>query len=122
MCELYRNNENFFRDYLIFPLLKDVDIADKNFRGEIYQTFYYFLENVLLDQTDIQYLDFEIKKSKDNIIYKLIAKNLITALWFISIFPEDPTDIIEANIFILDNKRYIFDYDKNKLLIEDFSE
>lgn len=120
MGELYKQNQNFFNDYLLFPLLKDIDISDKNFKGEIYSTFIYFLENVLEDEADIQYLDFDITKKDDH--YKLIAKNLVSALWFSSIFPTDLTSVFESNIFIFENKKYVFDYDKNKLLIEDFNE
>jgi hypothetical protein len=120
MGQLHKQNENFFTDYLLFPLLKDLDISDKNLKGEIYSTFFYFLENVLEDETDLQYLDFDITKKDD--YYKLIAKNLVSALWFSSIFPDDPTSVLDSNIFVLDNKKYMFDYDKNKLLIEDFGE
>jgi len=112
MGRIYKWNKNPFQDFLIMGMWYGNNIADKEFEADIYVGFSTILE-YLIPEKDSQYLDFEIKKN--NNYFKVVGKNIITALWLSGIFPKNPKTVLNANEFIVKNIKYKFDSKTNRL-------
>ena len=113
MATTYIWDINPIQDILMKMLLSNVDISLGEEKQEIYNIFTYLLENFLKNKNDLIYLDFDIKKRKN--FYKLIPNNLLSGLWFLGYFPDNPNQIIQKNEFTFDNKKYSFN-NKTKIL------
>ena len=113
MATIYRWNKNPFRDFLLQSLIYNIDISDKNLKGDVNNTFNYILENILENEEDAVYLDFNITK-KDN-YFKLTGKNAISALWFSGILPKNPSEIFKQDTFIFGNRKYTYNKRTKKL-------
>jgi hypothetical protein len=113
MASLYRYGTNPFRDFLLDSLLIDIDISTKKTKKDIDTAFKYILENVLINNNEIVYLDFEIIKEGE--YYKVHGKNSVSALWLSGFFPSDASIIVKSNTFIIGNKKYVFDKKTNEL-------
>jgi len=107
MGSKYKWGINPFRDFLIASLLYGADVSDENLIDEIGNTFLLILENVLENENDAVYLDFEIIEENDHI--KVVGKNAPTALWLSGLIPKGDVDnLLKHNIFIVKNKKYVF--------------
>lgn len=116
MAEKYIFGSNVFQDYLISILLRhdiNIDISTKETKEDL-NNVYTFILSSIYQKSDVVYLDFKIKKKKNN-CYKIVGKNFISALWFSGIFPINIDETIYNNFFISDNKRYTYNKKKNKL-------
>ena len=113
MGRIYKWSTNPFQDFLFRSILFDTDIADKEYEADIYVGFATILEYLIKEKRDIEYLDFEIKKK--NTYFKVVAKNIITALWLSGIFPNNPKQVMETNVFMLENIKYMFNKKTKKL-------
>jgi hypothetical protein len=58
-------------------------------------------------------LDFEITKKGD--YFKLVGKNAVSAMWLSGIIPYDTQAALTNNVFIVRNKKYVFDNKTKKL-------
>lgn len=115
MAKYYKFNENILQDALFENLLNNIDISTKNFQENLKKDIESFLKKILKDETFIKNLDFNIVN--DDNYYRVIANNLITALWFSGIFPLNIGEIIIKKIFIHEDKIYEFDKKNNILVI-----
>ena len=109
----YVYNKNPFRDFLLESLMMDVDISTKEAKRDINSAFRYILGNILINEKEMVYLDFEII-NKDN-HFKLQGKNSISALWLTGFFPSDATLIIKSTTFVIGNRKYVFNKETNEL-------
>lgn len=109
----YKWEINPFQDFLFGSIMNGVDISDKEVESEIYSAFSTILEYYVPDKFENQYLDFEIKNNKNS--FKVIAKNIVTALWLSGIFPKNPKKVIDNNEYILENTKYVFNKKTKKL-------
>lgn len=98
MGKEYNWNENPFQDFLFGSILNGVNISDKEVETEIFISFLTILEYYIPEKSENQHLDFEIKNKKGN--FKVIAKNIITALWLSGIFPDDSQQVLDDNEYI----------------------
>ena len=113
MGRTYKWKENPFQDYLFYSIMHDGDIADKKYEADIYSAFVSILDYMMQNKTDSHHLDFEIKK-KDT-YFKVVGKNMITALWLSGIFPHKPNELIESKEYVLENTKYRYNPKTKKL-------
>lgn len=113
MGSTYSWNINPFQDFLFRSLLYGTDIADKEFEADIYVGVSTILEYFVGDKKDFELLDFEIKKKND--YFRVVAKNVVTALWLSGIFPRDTKKVMETNEFVVDNVKYKYNIKSKKL-------
>lgn len=116
MNTVYRWNINPFQDLLLRTLMFDVDISDKKLKREINESLCFILENILYNEEDIIYLDFNITNKNGH--YKITGKNILTALWFSGIFPQDCESVLNNNNIIIGDKKYMFNQKTKNLTIE----
>ena len=114
MGSSYNWGINPFQDYLFRSILFDIDISNKKIEVDIYVEFITILEYFLSNNKYINYLDFEIKDNND--YYKIIGKNVISALWISGIFPKSPASVLKTNEFVLEDIKYKFNPKTNKLI------
>lgn len=105
--------ENLFRDYLMKLTNTELDIVDEEVQKDISSTFSYVLEHFLKKSSDIKYLNFEIIRTQE--YYKVIAHNMLTALWLTGIFIESNQEILTNNRLILENIEYVYNEKTKKL-------
>jgi hypothetical protein len=92
------------------------DITHYETINTIDETIVYLLENMGVNHEHINYLDYDIEpvdNDIDNI--KVIANNIITALWFSGIMPLDCDLIYKNNQMQYNGKLYKFDKQTKKL-------
>lgn len=112
MATIYRYNLNPFTDLLLKAMIYGVDISNKKTKQELNNSFTYILKNVLENEEDIVYLDFEI--SNNNNYFKVTGKNAISSLWLSGILPPNIQNTFN-NSFIIGNRKYRFNK-KTKIL------
>lgn len=120
-------NPNPIRDIINEILIKNLTNKDiDDVLNIIIEQIALFLKDVY--EIEIQkpiivenYLDFEIKTDKQGNKIKLLPKNLVTALWFFSLFPFDVQEVNITQKYIFDKKKYFFDYEKNCLMEENIN-
>ena len=114
MGRIYNVKENPFRDYLFYSIKYGANISDENYFPDIISAFTFILENILENPKDAVHLDFKVTQPKEG-HFKLVALNLISALWLCGIFPRSTQQVIADNMFELDNVLYKFDKRSKKL-------
>jgi len=99
---------NPFSDFMLESIVSGVDISKKKHFVDVYNACVLILETILTNPNDIKYLDFEIKGNNGYI--RLVANNLITALWLSGVFPNDVDLLVNRNVF--KTEEYVYRYDK----------
>ena len=95
---------NPFQDFLINSLYLNIDISNKIVKRDIDTAFKYILENLLRNEKEAVYLDFEIINNEN--YFRVRGKNSISALWLSGFIPNDATLIMKNNTFIIGDKKY----------------
>jgi len=116
MAREYFWGENPFRDYLVQLTSTGVDISQKDVEKDIFVIFSNILEVLIDKPSDITYLNFDIKEN--NGYCKIIANNILTALWLSGIFISSTKDILKNNRVELDGQEYIYNKKTKKLNIK----
>lgn len=117
MANKYVWGENPIKDFLVKSLIQGIDISKKQNVKEIEELFVSFYENFLPNENDVVYLDFQIKNDKfDN--FKIVANNIITALWLNGIIPNDTDGVLKANKIVYDDTKYTYNKKTKELKIE----
>ena len=109
----YKWNQNPVQDTLLQMVAIGVDISDKQFKRELNEIISLTIRNYILNEEDLVYLDFKIKKSET--YFKVMGNNIISALWLSGILPKNPTDVMEANECYYNGRKYTFDTKKKNL-------
>jgi hypothetical protein len=104
---------NPIQDVLLRTIMLDADISDVDMKGELNNIFTYILEQYMKDRGDLVYLNFDI--SKDDLHFKLVANNILTALWLSGVIPENSKAVLAKNECYVKNRKYTFD-EKTKIL------
>jgi len=117
MANNYIWNMNPIQDVLFKSLQADANLSDKKFKKDLHEIFVYILGNYLNNENDIVYLDFDIKKSDEH--YKVIGNNILTALWFSGVIPDDSYNVNENNVCYTNDKIYTFNPKTKTLKITD---
>jgi hypothetical protein len=116
MGSLYSFGYNPFEDYLIQLLIHDVDVSDEKMKPEIHNAFVYILQNIMNNERELIFLDFEIVKT--NKYYKILGKNAISALWLSGIFPLDVVQYVEENEFNIGDKLFEYNSETHELQLK----
>lgn len=106
MGNRYVLGNNPFQDFLLQYALYDVDLSDKKMKDDIHAAFTIILKNILNNENDAVYLDFDIIGEKNNI--KIIGKNAISAVWLSGFFVENPDQLLKNNKFRIGNRGYTY--------------
>lgn len=109
----YYIGENLIQDFLFQLLITGQDIASEKLQEAILQSISFLLENSGVNNKDLVYLDYKIKKTNE--YYKLIANNMITAIWFTGFFPDDVDKIFNKKEVIYDNIHFKYNSQTKKL-------
>jgi hypothetical protein len=116
MSELFDPNKNplsFILQQYVFHF--DQDIKNKKVKNNINNNFIEYISYQLNNQDDVKYLDYKIKADKTNSLIEIKAGNIVTALWFINIFPSNIEKILMDNEYILPKGKYKFNKRTKKL-------
>ena len=114
MGTLYKWNENPLRDFLFRIILLGDDITDKKIKEDIDDNINFLLSSMGVNERDLHYLDFELKKGYNDTV-RVIPKNVISALWFISILPNNCNSVNKKNSIIFYGKQYKFNKKTKRL-------
>lgn len=113
MGSKYEWGINPFQDFLFDSVENGVDISDVNMEVDLYVGFSTILKYYKNNETYEKFLDYEIKK--DDICFKVVAKNVLTALWLSGILPQNPEDVINNNKFVIGDREYKFNKKTKRL-------
>jgi hypothetical protein len=113
MASEYEFGINPFQDFLMESLMYEVDISNSEFVNEIKPSFRIILEDMLENPNEVLYLDFKILNEDGH--YKVIGMNSVSALWLSGIIVDNAELIIKNSNFKLDNRKYKYDVNTNKL-------
>lgn len=117
MASNYEWGINPFRDFLMSSLEYDVDISDKEIETDVYIGFTTILKYFNYDEKYEKFLDYEIRK--DDICFRLVPQNALTALWVSGIMPKNPDDILNNNKFEIGNREYKFNRKTKRLTFKE---
>ena len=113
MGSKYIWNINPVYDYLLGSIMYGSDIGNKQFEADIYSDIGFIIGEIIDNDDDLAYLDFEIKGDGNN--FTVIGRNVVTALWFSGIFVEDLEFVSKKNVFLIGNRKYRYNKKNNKL-------
>jgi hypothetical protein len=95
---------NPFQDFLMQSIIYGADLSNKRIKTDIHAAFAFILQNVLDNQNDVVYLDFDIVGDKNNI--KVVGKNAVSAVWLSGVFPDNIDLMLKKNVFRIGNRIY----------------
>lgn len=121
MGDNYVFGENVLRDFLMQLQLLGNDISSQDFQEGIEENTKYILMNMGVHPEDMQYLDFKFKKYGEGHV-RLMPKNIVTALWFIGVFPENCETAFLTNSVIYYGLKYKFNKKTKRLTWERIKE
>ena len=75
---------------------------------------FHVMENIK-NQNDIEYFDFLLKFDKFGDKIEVVPKNILTALWFVNVYPKNGSDVIKNNKYTSIQGTYQFNR-RNKTL------
>jgi len=119
------NNYNILNEYLINKLFLSKQKWNETFYDELTKD----CVNIIISVYDAMGVNIDVYKFY-NIYFKfddygdlvkLVCDNIICALWFIGIFPQDPNMILLTNKLEFNNKIYSFNYKTKKLNIKNIT-
>lgn len=110
----YNWTENIVKDFLFSLLLQEEDITASKYKEGIEQNIKHMLIHSGVNAKDLPYLEYNIK-AKDDIYFKLVADNIITAMWLSGFYPEKCDLIYTKNSATFDNKNFKFNKRTKKL-------
>lgn len=96
-------------------LLMDKKVKSESFKNLIRLKCFETLKDILNNPQQLVYLDFTVKFDRFGDKCEIIPENMISALWFCGVFPEDAEEVITDNKFHLENGYYKY-YDKTRKL------
>ena len=72
---------------------------------------YIFLQSVLNDvDREIKYFSYDLKYDKTGFKVTILPDNILCALWFIGVFPNNTEKVLQSNRF--ENTEFIYTFDK----------
>lgn len=113
------NYYNPIMNYFIDLIINDVDISNLS-DNNIIQEIKIILLSLGVKEDELTYLNFSV--GVNNVKYKIIPHNIITALWFSGLNPQDKETTHKYNQFKYNGKIYTYDNMYNNLNIIDDEE
>jgi hypothetical protein len=116
MANLYDSQQYPLMDIILTNMMYTKNnLCDMGMKRHIYTACVSRLLTLLYDQTQVRYLDFDLKCDKSGDFVEIISNNIITALWFCGIFPYNVEDVILKNKYHLEDGYYSFSEKTKKL-------
>lgn len=111
-------NENFVNTCFYELTKANFDFTSKEEQDKVKNLFIYILTYQYFVNVDdvFNYLDYDLIVEDNGECLTLKANNIITALWFLNIFPNNLDKINRENMYHYNGKKYIFE--NYKLTIE----
>jgi hypothetical protein len=97
-------------------MMSDYNFNDKNNKKDIEKALSDFIKEIVANETDVRFLDYQIKINDGYI--NIVANNIISALWFSGLNPPNPESVFESNTFVHGDKKFRFDKRKKILQIK----
>gem|GEM_PF-6442411 len=108
MNKLFESETNPLTSILLAAMMEDGEkLLDEENIIYLYQEIY-----------DVDYLDFDIESDKEIDFIQIKAKNIVTALWFCGIFPNDNEGILDKGKYRYLGKEYSFNKRTKKLKVK----
>jgi len=114
MGSRYEFGENILQDFLFQLQINDNDITHKDFQEGIMENSMFLLEGIGVHYEDLQYLDFGLKKEGVGSV-RVMPCNIVTALWFSGIFPENCEVAFLNNSAVIGGLKYKFNKKTKRL-------
>ncbi len=105
-------------DLFVDISLHGFDFSDEESFKYIYDTMVYLIEPTLVDKNDLKFFNFKIEVNHD-IFIRIVPENIITAMWFCGILPNDVKKTMSDNYLKHGNKTYRFDKKRGLLTIKE---
>lgn len=121
MGNSYEHNRNMLNDFLLQLQLLGNDIAAPEFKEGIEENTMFMLQGMGIPYEDLQYLDFKLKKDGE-IYVRVMAHNIVSALWFSGIFPENCESAFLNNSAVIGGIKYKFNKRTKRLSWERIKE
>lgn len=109
----YEWGYNPLNDFLLQLLMTQQDPTDKKIKEGVDNNIRYILMSIGIPQDDLIYLSYEIKKRVGH--FKVVANNILTAMWFSGFYPPDIDLIYNKKMVIFDNIKFTFNEKTKKL-------
>ena len=114
MGSSYEFGNNILCDFLLQLQLLGNDITHKDYQEGILENSMYLLQGIGVPYDDLQYLDFGLK-SESPAHVRVLAYNIVSALWFSGIFPENCEVAYLNNSTVIGGIRYKFNKKTKRL-------
>lgn len=105
---------NPLREFLLQLIVLGNDLEELALESNFHETVIHILLRIGVMRDDIQYLNYEIRQPRKG-YFKVVAKNIVTALWFSGYFPQNNDLIFVNNSAIFDDKKFKFNKKTKKL-------
>ena len=113
---VYVDSPTVMSDFIENLMLSSFDFKNRN---DLYNIVWYILESgSFVNDDHLHYLDFDVNVDDDGSNIRIIANNIVTALWFSNIFPKDPDRCYIDNKYEDSKSYYLYDSTEKKLLIK----
>jgi hypothetical protein len=119
MNKLFESETNPLTSILLAAMMEDGEkLLDEENIIYLYQEIYEYLTMNITKIDDVDYLDFDIESDKEIDFIQIKAKNIVTALWFCGIFPNDNEGILDKGKYRYLGKEYSFNKRTKKLKVK----
>lgn len=119
MAEQFEPHE-YPLQYIVLEYAKihDEDIKKPQILAQLYNEIVTYLSYVLYEPTDIKYLDYDLKFNKFGDEITIKANNILTALWFVNVFPENTKDVHDSGKYRTHKGTYFLNKRTKKLILK----
>ena len=121
MGDNYVFGQNIIRDFLFQLQMNGNDLAHPDFKEGIEENTKYILAGMGVRHEDLHYLDYKFKKEGVGNI-RVLPNNIVSAMWFCGIFPENCETAFLSNTAIYNGMKYKFNRKTKRLSWEKIKE
>lgn len=114
MDGVYLFQKNPIQDYFMTLMMNGADLSDESMIDDVYDTTAHILQHMGVEDEDLEYLDFNVKRVKGN-YYKIVPNNIVCALWLSFKFPFNIYHAYDTNTVKFDDIEYKFNNKTKKL-------
>lgn len=118
---LFKNEEDYPLGLIILATIYytgDTAKKDKMIQNMMYNECVEYLMYHMPNTNDIQYFDYDLKFDKFGDKIEIKPKNILSALWFINIFPENTKKVLKEKKYVTFEGTYTFNDRTKKLIIK----
>lgn len=103
---------------LSYMMKSDSDFFNGEHIADLYYDLGDYLSFILVNQKDVELLDFDIESDVTGDFVEIKPNNLITGLWFCGIFPDNGFNVEKKKEYREDNMTYTYNKRKKEIKIK----